>query len=214
MPAEYSYPTVPFLLPFLAILATAMITGAFCHGFDWLYPVRVLVAGVILWLVHRSFTSLQWQWSWSAVGAGIVVFGLWLLLEPRGDASAGDMAGGLAELPRGWAAFWLVCRVVGSVITVPLAEELAFRGYLNRRLIAVDFENVPIGKATWFSFIITSLAFGFLHNRWLAGTLAGMLYGLILMRRGRFSDPVLAHATTNALIAIYVLTTGSWSLWS
>jgi hypothetical protein len=40
-----------------------------------------------------------------------------------------------------------------------------------------------------------------------------MLYALALSRRGRLSDAVLAHATTNALLAAYVLTTGAWSLW-
>jgi membrane protease YdiL (CAAX protease family) len=53
-----------------------------------------------------------------------------------------------------------------------------------------------------------------LHGRWLAGTLAGMVYALALYRRGKLVDPVLAHAITNALIAGYVLTTGTWSLWA
>jgi exosortase E/protease (VPEID-CTERM system) len=209
-----SYPAVPYLLPFLAILATTMITTAFCHGFDLLYPARILVVGVILWVVRGSFTEWRWQWSWPAVAMGVVVFGMWLALEPSAETvRAGDLPAGLESLPGGWAVLWLVGRVLGSVAVVPLAEELAFRGYLNRRLIDADFESVPIGKWTWFSFVVTAVLFGVLHNRWLAGTLAGMLYGLILIRRGRFSDAVLAHAITNALIAGYVLTTGSWSLW-
>jgi membrane protease YdiL (CAAX protease family) len=48
----------------------------------------------------------------------------------------------------------------------------------------------------------------------MAGTLAGMLYALALYRRGSLADAVLAHATTSALIVVYVLTTGSWSLWA
>jgi membrane protease YdiL (CAAX protease family) len=58
------------------------------------------------------------------------------------------------------------------------------------------------------------VAFGALHGRWLAGTLAGLCYALALYRRGRLGDAVLAHATTNALIAADVLATGTWSLWS
>jgi hypothetical protein len=41
-----------------------------------------------------------------------------------------------------------------------------------------------------------------------------MGYGLVVYRRGQMSEAVLAHALTNALIAAYVLATGSWSLWS
>jgi CAAX prenyl protease-like protein len=119
----------------------------------------------------------------------------------------------LDRLPPWRATCWLLFRVLGSVLTVPLAEELAFRGYLTRRLIRADFQEVPLGRFTWLSFLISSAVFGALHGRWLAGTLAGMIYALALYRRGRLADAVLAHATTNALIAAYVLTTGTWSLW-
>jgi exosortase E/protease (VPEID-CTERM system) len=209
-------PAVPYLVPVLTLLATAMITGAFCHGFDWLYPLRVLTVGCVLWCCRRAYASWSWGWSWSAVGVGVLVFVIWMALEPRpADSEAtGALASGLAGLPGGWAVVWLVFRVFGSVVTVPLAEELAFRGYLSRRLMGADFESIPLGKFTWFSFVVSSVAFGALHNRWLAGTIAGMLYAVILSRRGRLWDAVLAHTTTNALIAAYVLTTGSWSLWS
>ena len=95
----------------------------------------------------------------------------------------------------------------------PLVEELAFRGYLTRRLMATDFQMVPIGKFSWPSFLISSLLFGFLHERWMAGTLAGLLYALALYRRRELSDTVLAHAVTNGLIVAYALTSSDWSLW-
>jgi len=40
-----------------------------------------------------------------------------------------------------------------------------------------------------------------------------MLYAAAVYRRGSLADAVIAHATTNALLAAYVLTTGSWWLW-
>src|SRR5262249_3825299 len=140
---------------------------------------------------------------------------LWMALDgfPIGDAEKTVLLGKLEELPRGRALIWLVARVVGSVVTVPLAEELAFRGFLLRRLIARDFQAVPAKCFTWYSFLVSSVLFGALHGRFLAGTLAGMIYALIVYRRGRLTDAVLAHATTNALIAVFVLTTGTWSLW-
>ena len=49
---------------------------------------------------------------------------------------------------------------------------------------------------------------------WLAGTIAGMSFALALYQRRALGDAVLAHATTNGLIAVYVLTTGRWSVWS
>ena len=108
---------------------------------------------------------------------------------------------------------WLTARVVGSVVTVPIAEELAFRGYLGRRLVDADFDRVSLQTFTWSAFIVTSVLFGVMHGRWLAGTLAGMCYALLLYRRGELGDAISAHAITNAMIAAYVLATGHWLLW-
>jgi hypothetical protein len=52
-----------------------------------------------------------------------------------------------------------------------------------------------------------------LHHRIVAATFAGIGYGLVARRRGFLADAVVAHATTNALLAVWVLWTGNWSLW-
>jgi len=36
---------------------------------------------------------------------------------------------------------------------------------------------------------------------------------MVMLRRGRIGDAVVAHATTNALIAATVLIAGKWGLW-
>ncbi len=117
------------------------------------------------------------------------------------------------SLPKLLAGLWLAARVVGSVVTVPIAEELAFRGYLTRRLIASEFTTVSRGRLSWLSFVVSSIVFVGLHGRYVAGALAGAIYALALYRKGSVSESILAHATTNALIAAYVLSTGTWSLW-
>lgn len=71
----------------------------------------------------------------------------------------------------------------------------------------------PSQALTWLSFLGSSVLFGALHGRWLAGTIAGMLYAAALYRRGSVSEAVLAHATTNGLIALAVLLGGLWSFW-
>jgi exosortase E/protease (VPEID-CTERM system) len=215
-PAEAAKPdaTAAYLTPLLVLVATMMITAAFVVGFDWAYPLRVVLTGAALWGFRRSYTDLHWSWSWTAVGLGAAVFVLWLALEPTAPAGATDAFGSaLQGVPAWLAVMWLVFRVVGSVVTVPLAEELAFRGFLTRKLIASDFESVPAGRFTWLSFLVSSVLFGLLHGRWHAGALAGMAYALAYYRRGRLGDAVLAHAVTNALLAVYVLNTGAWSVW-
>ena len=110
---------------------------------------------------------------------------------------------------------WLVARTTGYVVAVPIAEELVFRGYLTRPFWRVGVEQTPIGHFAWGTFLLSSAIFGAFHGHlWLAGTLAGMLFAVALYRSRSIGDAVLAHATTNALIALYVLVTGEWSVWS
>ena len=116
-------------------------------------------------------------------------------------------------MPGAMAAFWLIARVLGSVVVVPVAEELAFRGYLLRRLIDADFTAVSPKQFTAISFLISSAAFGMLHGRWFAGILAGMIYAAAQFRRGEISDAIVAHAVTNGLLAAYVLIFGHWTFW-
>jgi exosortase E/protease (VPEID-CTERM system) len=208
-------PLTAYLAPLLALLAASMITSAFSARFDYFYPVRVVAVAGTLWVCRRSYADLRWTWSWVAAGIGVAVFGLWLALVPASTDPSAELAMSTAmlDLPAGWAALWLCFRVVGAVVTVPLAEELAFRGFLTRRLIAREFDQVPLGRFTWLSFLLSSVLFGVLHGQWLAGILAGMGYALALYRRGQLADAVVAHATTNGLLAGYVLLTGNWGLW-
>ncbi len=84
---------------------------------------------------------------------------------------------------------WILIRLAGSVVVVPLVEELAFRGYLQRRLIAADFEKVSGGPISpGCHSCVTSAAFAALHSRWLAGGIAGILFSLAAYRRGQLAD--------------------------
>ncbi len=211
-------PTTAYLAPLTAMLAVSMVSGAFSSGFDWLYPARVLGTAAAIWFFWRR--SLTWPtlargWSWGSVGIGVMVFAVWMGLEQvmGGSYEGSSITKSLGEMPAGLAGAWLFFRVLGSVITVPIAEELAFRGYLLRRLISGDFDQVTSPRFTWLSFLVSSVLFGALHGRWLAGTIAGMFYAWAWYRRGRVADAVIAHATTNALIAAAVLMIGKWSLW-
>jgi exosortase E/protease (VPEID-CTERM system) len=216
-PAEVprDFPTGAYLGPFLAILLATMIGGALSSGFDWFYPLRVVAAVLVFWICRGSYAELRGSWSWQAVLIGVAVFGLWLLLAPSGQADTEGRPAALRNAPAFWSLLWLVVRVVGHVFVIPLAEELAFRGYLLRRLMTVDFLSISPDRFSWPSFVVSSVLFGAMHGRgWLAGTLAGLLFALALRRRGRLIDAVLAHATANALIAGVVLATGRWWLWS
>jgi CAAX prenyl protease-like protein len=199
----------------LAGVAFAMVSAATCEGFDYLYPARVITVAGALWFYRRNYARLGWSPSWTAVPVGALVALLWIAMAPTDAESAtAKSLAGLSNMPPLASGAWLGLRLLGYVALVPIAEELAFRAYLMRQLVAADFESVALGRFTWFSLLGTSVVFGILHERWLVGGLAGLAYGLLLCRRGRIGDCVLAHATTNGLLALYVVVTGHWSLLS
>jgi exosortase E/protease (VPEID-CTERM system) len=207
-----SNPPAPYVMPFLVIVAASLLSQAASGRFEWLYPLRFVAAVVALWLVRSQFTALSWKFGWSSVGLGAGVFVLWILLDVwTGTAGArGDIASGLADFPTVARVGWLACRVAATVITVPIAEELAFRGYLARRVMAADFESVSFRALTPLAIIASSVVFGFMHGeQWFAGTVAGVVFAAALRQRGRIGDAVMAHATTNGLLAIWSLARGA-----
>jgi exosortase E/protease (VPEID-CTERM system) len=207
-------PAAPYLMPLIVIIATSMITRTISDGFDFLYPLRVIAAGTTIWLYRGKMASIRWRLPTVAISAGAVVFALWILVvsdQPDGDAS---IAATLAGAPRFAVIIWLTFRTLGSVITVPIAEELAFRGYVLRKLIDSDFEKVGFGQFTWLSFLGSSILFGMLHGEWLAGIAAGMIFAATTYHRSKLSDAVCAHVTSNLLLSVYVLLFHKWSLWT
>ncbi len=199
-------PELPLLVPLMGLMATTMVTAAASDGFDALYPLGVVVTGAILWRYRAAYRHLFGPLTWEPVALGALVFVMWILLVPGFSLDAQPMVDRVSQWPAWLAATWLLFRVLGSVVTVPFAEELAFRGYLIRKLVAKDFEQVRPGHFTWLSLIVSSLLFGLLHQHLLAGTLAGAAFALALYRRGRVGDAILAHMVSNALIAIAMFT--------
>ena len=211
----FSSPAAVYIVPLLSIVAVAMISSGFSHGFDQFYPLRVVVAAAVLWFYRARLRKFSWSPSWGAIVLGVLTFAVWIYLQPTASQlSENAFSAGLKALSAPTAILWLAFRITGAVVTVPIAEELAFRGYLTRKLISSNFEDLPDGQFTWLSFGVSSLLFGIVHGQWLAATVAGMMFALALYRRGQLSDAIAAHATTNGLMSVFVLSTHRWSLWT
>ena len=215
-PLPSSLSSTTCLLPFLALTAVTMLTQAFTSGFDIFYPVRVIATAAVLWYLRYDLPWRTCRIAPEAVLIGAVAFAIWMLLTPGAAASsaAATVSQNPLHVSQPWQTIWLLFRLAGSTVTVPIAEELFFRGFITRRSISADAESVPIGQFSWFSFLVSSVSFGVLHgDAWLAGVVVGMLFAGALYRRRRIFDAVVAHATTNALLSGYVIATGSWSQW-
>ena len=206
-------PTAVYLMPLLAVLAAGAVSRAFSSDFEFLYPLTVIAGLLMFARYRRPLSRIDWGWSWRGPTVGVLVFLVWILaafiLVPEHD-----MPAKLAATPTALRTFWIVSRIAGSIFIVPIVEELAYRGFLMRRLVKADFESVPFKAVPWPALILTAIVFGAAHGAlWAPGIVAGIAFGLVLILRGRFGEAVAAHAVANALISVSVLGWDQWQLW-
>lgn len=196
---------LPYLLPQVTLLAVALVTGAFSDGLDRLYSLRVFFTGVVLlfFVEKTSFRALPVHFP--SVLAGLALGVLWLLTAPGAVVEPTQTLAVMGPL-------WVVMRCIGAVVVVPLAEELAFRGYLMRRLTGRSFAAVPYEQVSLLAIGVSSIAFGLAHGRFVVGTLAGLLFALLARRVG-LGAAVWSHVTANLVIAIWVVVSGDTSHW-
>ncbi len=206
-----------YLMPFLAILAASFISRAASGSFEWLYPLRFVAAALALWHYRNDLKQINWRFSLTAPLAGVVVFALGLaashILQPAGPS---PLANSLATLSPEARITWIVFRIAAAVITIPVAEELAFRGYLTRRLIRFsdsDFDQKPFSAITPLSILLSSAVYGLMFGRlWPLGLLSGVVFAVLAKWKSRLGDAVIAHITSGLLLALWILATGNWSL--
>lgn len=188
--------------------------------FLYLYPVKTVAVGLLLYLFRKRYTEIAWN-DFGSVGktaagilTGIVVLILWINMD-WSWATFGSSQGFDPFIVSDNVTRYLLIgfRIAGASIIVPIMEELFWRSWLLRYLISPDFESVEIGRFTLSSFLIGSVMFGLEHNLWLAGIMAGAFFSILLYRTKSLAQCILAHAITNLLLGIYVLKTGKWFFW-
>ncbi|HEV8548806.1 MAG TPA: archaeosortase/exosortase family protein, partial [Polyangiaceae bacterium] len=117
-------PTAVYLTPLLALIGLGMVTGLFAAGVDWLYAVRWMGAGAVLWAYRRHYANLWGGMDLAALGVGALVFVVWLVLVKPSDP--GMLGSAVTSAPAALRVGWLVTRVIGTALVVPIVEELAF----------------------------------------------------------------------------------------
>ncbi len=203
--------TVGHLLPFVALMAGSIAMSTTAPHDRPVYLLKAFLIAAALWLCRHLYGSWRAALPATSIGAGLLVGVAWIATSPSTDA--GEALGiWLSQIGPELAIAWLLVRGIGTIALVPIAEELAFRGFLYRRLIGRDFHLIGPTAFSWLALVVSSLLFGALHDRWLAGALAGAIFALVMLRSGRLGDAILAHATANALIFAWALAFRQWSL--
>jgi len=209
--AAHENPTIPYLGPLMIHIALLLLAGAAGPSPGWLALLRIaLVTAALVWLAPRRWwrAAVRWRPAPLPVLLGIAVLPIGLLLAPEHGPSA-------APGPEG-GAIGLFARVLALGLVAPLTEELAFRGFLLRRLLRADFDRVGYAEAARrpLPLLVSCVLCAALHGSatfW-AALIAGLAYGLALLPRGRLADAIAAHATTNLLLIGYAVAASRWDV--
>lgn len=206
-----SNPTAAHLLPLLTLLVIGLLAGAFLTDPRLSAPVRALIGGLLI-LSSRGRRADLWgsadpRLLWAAPAATAI----WLISAAAqgllsAPVAAQDPSGGLGLV-------WWLLAGLSYVLVTPIAEELAFRGYLQRRLIERDFELVPQGLLTPLAVLPTVLLFGLLHGNLVGGVLIGALLAWATTWRGRLADAVQLHVAINGALLLAGLALDRPELW-
>jgi len=211
-PPLYSSLPIATLLPMVVLLAVTLLSSAFTADFDWLYPLRVFAVIIAVAYIWPQSRQMSLRLHWSALAGGAVTAVLWIAMLGSDTETSAVIQDNLQAAPSWAAGLWLLFRIAGAVITVPIAEELAFRGYLLCRFSKTEVRLDGPLPFSVLAIFFSSLAFGALHGAWLAGTVAGLIYALVRWRSQSMANAIYAHGITNALIFSYAAATGEWHL--
>ena len=205
-----SDPIIIYLAPFMALLTANILSSLAVPYGHVFYPLVPVLIGLALWSYRSAYASMLSRVSPISIVVGLVVGVLWVATAKA--PAENTVAVWLGSLPAIVVVGWILMRGIGTMVLVPIAEELAFRGYLHRALQARDWYNIPVGRFSIVAFLVTSAAFGLMHQRWVAGALAGAVFALLMYRSNRISDPIAAHMTANATIFFFAIATARWDV--
>jgi CAAX prenyl protease-like protein len=226
-----STPAAARVAPFVVFVLLTAAQGKFgAASAYWFYLAKTLAG---LWLIFemRPFVAeMRWAFSWEAVIVGVGVFALWAGISGEWTTQNSLWIKlGLAHPPEKLAAAWnpneqfgagsalawlfIAVRILGSTFIVPPLEEVFYRSFLYRYIANQEFLSVPLNRFLPVPFFATALVFGFSHNEWLAGIICGAAFQWLVLRKNRLGDAMTAHAITNFLLGVWVVTRGAWQFW-
>jgi len=206
---------------------------------DWVpkayMPFMIALRGLgglwVFWIFRRHFPPLGKPHVLLAIVCGVLVAAGWVAGRhffngiTFGSKSLGGSLFNWLELsevkdpreglsPFSW---WsqVVLRISVASVTVPIVEELFWRAFLLRALINWDrFEEIPLGKFTWFSFLGTSLLSTLEHPaNWGVSIFCWFAYNGLMYWKKSILFLIITHGVTNLALYIYVILAEDWLFW-
>ena len=208
LPPLWQDPMAARILPFAVFMLTAVVAPAISQNPAMFYPIRVLLLAAALLLVWPALRGIVWRVSPLSWLAGAAIGAMWVGIPVdavEGPPPYGALGGGLLIL-------WFVFRGIGTMVLVPLVEELFFRDYLESRLRGTAIDQPAHMWRNIVAILVTAALFAALHDRWAEAFVAGLAFSLVTRMTGRISDAIAAHALANAIVFAVAVITGNLAI--
>jgi len=207
------------------------LMGIRYEHYPMIYSIKIGATALTMLLCLPGYWKFPFRVSWLAIGVGVVGVVIWIALctlhlEPKILGPLGLMnVEALGERPafnpfhqladdQTWMYTFLAIRFLGLALIVPIIEEFFLRGFLMRFVMDPDWWEIPFGHVSFLA-VVTGTAVPMLMH---PGELFAAFFWFsmvtwLMVRTRNIWDCVAAHAVTNLLLGIYVVTTGNWWLW-
>jgi CAAX prenyl protease-like protein len=228
-------PDMPYLVPFMTFLALMAIGALLSEAkrleyLPHLYALRTFGTAAVCLVFWKYWPPLGKAHIVPAVVFGLLTTVMWIgvhdwmaqfdwypktqLMGP--DATPDKYYDPYARLGGGLALWlFLVVRIGGAAIVVPIVEEIFWRGWVLRVLInPYNFRAVALGTFTLRSFVICSLASALEHPMWEVGILCWALWNLLFYWKKSLLFMMVMHGVTNFALYTWVVWAQRWVYWS
>jgi len=156
----------------------------------------------VMWVgVHKFFAGFEWYKWTQSLGRDAPKEIYYNCFEQLGDGVS----------------LWLflIVRIGGASIVVPIIEEIFWRGFVLRVLIDWwRWDRIPLGAYTFRSFVLCSLLSAAEHPMWEVGILCWVVYNLLFYWKKSLLFLMATHGVTNFALYVYVVLTKDWVFWS
>jgi CAAX prenyl protease-like protein len=195
------------------------------------YTAKIALTIAAMAFVFPGYRQFPFHISPLAIVVGVIGVALWIvlcqlrleqeILKPLGLAKylglgerpAFNPLKELADSPT-WAYTFLAIRFLGLAVIVPVIEEFFLRGFVMRFVVNEEWWTVPFGTLTPLAAVVGTAVPMLMHpGELLAAFVWFSLVTWLMTRTRNIWDCVAAHAVTNLLLGIYVVTQHQWQLW-
>lgn len=205
---------VAYVLPIALFIAFTWAGGNWPSFYPLSYIAKTLIVPVFLWLFWPNYTRIRWTHWRLGVIFGVLGVIQWVGMEklllllwpgyPRISVDLFNPTSYFDSTAKMWG--FILLRWAGATLVVPVMEELFWRDFLWRTILAPnDFKLAEVGERNWQPILIVALLFSTVHVQWMTAIVWGLMVAWLLVRTRSLGACIIMHAVTNFLLGGYVL---------